>query len=79
MNTDIESKAYVIYEGEFTYEYVNRSIGGDVSEVTFTVNGEELTLTTEHLNIVSGTYTGRVVYAENSMYLLDYEIFTPSE
>ena len=79
MNTDIESKAYIVYEGDFTYEYVNHTIGADVSEVTFTVNGEELAITTEHLNIVSGTYTGRVVYAKNSMYLLDYEIFTPSE
>lgn len=45
-----------------------------MSKVTFTVNGEELTLTTEHLKIASDTYSGRVVYAENSMYLLDYEI-----
>ena len=74
MNTDIKSNAYVVYEGEFTYEYVNRA-RGDVSEVSFVVDGEELTLTAEPLKLVSGTYTGKIVYAENSMYLLDYEIY----
>ena len=75
MNTDIKSNAYVVYEGEFTYEYVNHTRGGDVSEVSFIVDGEEFTLTAEPLKLVSGTYTGKIVYAENSMYLLDYEIY----
>ena len=75
MNTDIKSNAYVVYEGEFAYEYVNRTRGGAVSEVSFIVDGEEFTLTTERLKLVSGTYTGKIVYAENSMYLLDYEIY----
>ena len=75
MNTDITSNAYVVYEGEFTYEYVNHARGGDVSEVSFIVDGEEFTLTAEPLKLVSGTYTGKIVYAENSMYLLDYEIY----
>lgn len=75
MNTDIDSNAYIVYEGDFTYEYVRHTIGPDVSEVTFVINEEELTITTEHLNITSGTYTGRIVYAKNSKYLLDYEIF----
>ena len=79
MNTDMTSNAYVVYEGEFTYEYVNHTQGGDVSEVSFIVDGEELILTTEKLNIVSGTYMGRIVYAENSMYLLDYEIYENAE
>ena len=74
MNTDIKSNAYVVYEGEFTYEYVNRT-RGDVSEVSFIVDGEEFALTTEPLKLASGIYTGKIVYAENSMYLLDYEIF----
>ena len=75
MNTDIKSNAYVVYEGEFTYEYVNHTRGGDVSEVSFIVDGEEFTLATENLKIVSGTYEGRIVYSKNSMYLLDYEIY----
>ena len=75
MNTDIKSNAYVVYEGEFTYEYVNHTRGGDVSEVSFIVDGEEFTLTAEPLKLVSGTYTGKIVYAEKSMYLLDYEIY----
>ena len=75
MNTDIKSNAYVVYEGEFTYEYVNPTRGGDVSEVSFIVDGEEFTLTAEPLKLVSGTYTGKIVYAEKSMYLLDYEIY----
>ena len=79
MNTDIKSNAYIIYEGEFTYEYVNRTRGGDVSEVSFIVEGEKLILTTEKLNIVSGTYTGKIIYAENSKYLLDYEIYENGE
>lgn len=79
MNTDMTSNAYIVYEGEFTYEYVNRTRGGHVSEVSFIVDGEELILTTENLKIVSGTYTGRIVYAENSMYLLDYEIYENDE
>ena len=79
MNTDIKSNAFVVYEGEFTYEYVNHTRGGDVSEVSFIVDGEEFTLTAEHLKLVSGTYTGRIVYAENSKYLLDYEIYENGE
>ena len=79
MNTDIKSNAYIVYEGEFTYEYVNRTRGGDVSEVSFIIDGKKLTLTAEHLKIVSGTYTGMIVYAENSMYLLDYEIYENGE
>ena len=79
MNTDIKSNAFVVYEGNFTYEYVNHTRGGDVSEVSFIVDGEELTLTAEHLKLVSGTYTGRIVYAENSKYLLDYEIYENGE
>ena len=75
MNTDIKSNAYVVYEGEFTYEYVDYNRGGDVSKVSFIVDGEEFTLTAEPLKLVSGTYTGKIVYAENSMYLLDYEIY----
>ena len=75
MNTDINSNEYAVYEGEFTYEYVNHTIGGDVTEVSFTVNGEELILTTEKSSIVSGTYTGRIIYAQNSKYLLDYAIY----
>ena len=79
MNTDIKSNAYVVYEGEFTYEYVNHTRGGDVSEVSFIVDGEEFTLATENLKIVSGTYEGRIVYSKNSMYLLDYEIYKNGE
>ena len=79
MNTDIKLQSYVVYEGVFLYEYVNHTRGGDVSQVSFIVNGEELTLTAEHLKIISGTYTGRIVYAENSMYLLDYEIYQNGE
>ena len=79
MNTDIKSNAYIVYEGEFTYEYVNHTRGGDVSEVSFIVEGEKLILTTEKLNIVSGTYTGKIIYAENSKYLLDYEIYENGE
>ena len=79
MNTDIKSNAYVVYEGEFTYEYVNHTRGGDVSEVSFIVDGKEFTLTAEPLKLVSGTYTGKIVYAENSMYLLDYEIYENGE
>ena len=79
MNTDIKSNAYVVYEGEFTYEYVNHNRGGDVSKVSFIVDGEEFTLTAEPLKLVSGTYTGKIVYAENSMYLLDYEIYENGE
>ena len=79
MNTDIKSNAYVVYEGEFTYEYVNHTRGGDVSEVSFIVDGEEFTLATEKLKIVSGTYEGRIVYSKNSMYLLDYEIYENGE
>ena len=78
MNTDIKSNAYVVYEGEFTYEYVNHT-RGDVSEVSFIIDDKKLTLTAEHLKIVSGTYTGMIVYAENSMYLLDYEIYESGE
>ena len=79
MNTDIKSNAYVVYEGEFTYEYVNHTRGGDVSEVSFIVDGEEFTLATENLKIVSGTYEGRIVYSKNSKYLLDYEIYKNGE
>ena len=79
MNTDIKSNAYIVYEGEFTYEYVNHTRGGDVSEVSFIIDDKKLTLTAEHLKIVSGTYTGMIVYAENSMYLLDYEIYESGE
>ena len=79
MNTDIKSNAYVVYEGEFTYEDVNHTRGGDVSEVSFIVDGEELTLASENLKIVSGTYEGRIVYSKNSMYLLDYEIYENGE
>ena len=79
MNTDIKSNAYVVYEGEFTYEYVNHTRGGDVSEVSFIVDREEFTLATENLKIVSGTYEGRIVYSKNSMYLLDYEIYENGE
>ena len=57
------------------YEHVNRTRGGNVSEVSFIVDGEEFTLATENLKIVSGTYEGRIVYSKNSMYLLDYEIY----
>ena len=79
MNTDIKSNAYVVYEGEFTYEYVNHTRGGDVSEVSFIVDGEEFTLATENLKFVSGIYKGRIVYSKNSMYLLDYEIYENGE
>ena len=79
MNTDIKSNAYVVYEGEFTYEYVNHTRGGDVSEVSFIVDGEEFTLATENLKIVSDTYEGRIVYSKNSKYLLDYEIYKNGE
>ena len=79
MNTDIKSNAYIVYEGEVTYEYVNHTRGGDVSEVSFIIDDKKLTLTAEHLKIVSGTYTGMIVYAENSMYLLDYEIYESGE
>ena len=79
MNTDIKSNAYVVYEGKFTYEYVNHTRGGDVSEVSFIVDGEEFALATENLKIVSGTYEGRIVYSKNSMYLVDYEIYENGE
>ena len=75
MNTDIKSNAYIVYEGEFTYEYVNHTRGGDVSEVSFVVDGKEFTLTAEPLKLVSGTYIGRIVYSENSKYLIDYEVY----
>ena len=75
MNTDIKSNAFVVYEGEFTYEYVNYNRGGDVSKVSFIVDGEEFTLTAEPLKLVSGTYIGRIVYSENSKYLIDYEVY----
>ena len=75
MNTDIKSNAFVVYEGEFTYEYVNHTRGGDVSEVSFVVDGKEFTLTAERLKLVSGTYIGRIVYSENSKYLIDYEVY----
>jgi multidrug transporter EmrE-like cation transporter len=79
MQTDIKSNAYIVYEGEFTYEYVNHTRGGDVSEVSFIIDGKELTLAAEPLKIGSGTYIGKIVYAENSKYLLDYEVYESIE
>ena len=71
---DIEHQSYSVYEGEFVYKYTRRSKGSD-TKLSFTVDGKEINLTTKDLNIVNGTYTGKIVYSEKTQYLLDYMIY----
>lgn len=47
--------------------------------VTFTVDGKEIIVVAQGLNINDGSYTGRLVYAKNSERLLDYTIYENSE
>ena len=74
MNTDVKQQSFLVYDGEFIYRY-ERQRKGHISEIIFTVNGEEIVLVAENPNIDSGTYRGRVIYSENSKYLLDYKIY----
>lgn len=79
MKTDIESNAYVVYEGGFDYKEEGFYKGGKSYLVTFTVDGKEITVVAQGLNINDGSYTGRLVYAKNSERLLDYTIYENSE
>ena len=79
MNTDIESNAYVVYEGKFDYKEEGFYKGGKSYLVTFTVEGKEIIVSAQNLNVNGGSYMGRIVYAKNSERLLDYTIYENSE
>ena len=65
--SDINNKAYIVYEGEFEISSYREGY------ITIFDGEKEISLTNNFTSLSSGKYTGKLVYAKKSRILLECE------